>query len=863
MGDVAALPLVNDLAHVAGPLKPAKTLEEDVEPLPATAETPCLGRKASKDVTVPAKPRVVVDKLGAFGEQQQEPGAGGASFSVKCVQTAASRPRSPSTESDTPNPRRGSSNNSTAADGESGGKVVVVSAAGTAVANTETPLRQRQKQSEVSSAERMEIRRIGSTAESVVDVWAPSLAPAGSKVFDTVDSQSTLRLSLTRPTSKRSSLSRFSQLFTSAATTLADGDNENIHGAAAADAGGSDTTGEDNEFNTANPLFEAAAEEAETLQVGRPASRRGAIPAFATAEGLGYGAGPASEDGQSSSGAWMGVGMAMADARVFDSRNPMYGVPAPGGNHDGEGDGSVSGGGAAWSRRSMLKVKCAGPISLDDLRDISSTGSSQRAGAGAGDEDRVRVVVMESGGGPALVGSSEEEERAAAATESTADAGAENKGYVRADSMVGSVDSFASDATAFGESAAAASAASTVSADTAPDDAPTTPDNRISPFDPDNASLWATAAAAAAAAAAATAPTTIIQPSSSSRTLRPRSGSDESSATTATMAPAIVKRLRRAASGVSMLHISASSRVFPSTARERRLTRSSSLHSTGMLPPAPHSGSALAGVPRGGGSGDWAGLASHKPEGLGGFGVAGSWQQPEKDGVASKLDKLESGDGGSRAPAFGADEFLGKTPLMSPLGTSSAVSTDDESSGTTAGDGAESLSPRSASLARARREVEGDIEEGGASATSTAATSGTGSPAMEMEVAARVAGVAEADVRAALAAAVATPEQMEVLPCAPSDDEKIIYRNTGRFGLVTCAMLSFGTLTWGMWLFTIVTPAFYWFGAPAIFIIFYTACHYVGVAMWGKDFRLKEHAKIVRRSEDKGYCPAVDVFLPT
>lgn len=38
-------------------------------------------------------------------------------------------------------------------------------------------------------------------------------------------------------------------------------------------------------------------------------------------------------------------------------------------------------------------------------------------------------------------------------------------------------------------------------------------------------------------------------------------------------------------------------------------------------------------------------------------------------------------------------------------------------------------------------------------------------------------------------------------------------------------MLSFLTLTWGMWLFTIVTPAFYWFGLPAIFIIFYTGCH--------------------------------------
>ncbi|CAN0489164.1 unnamed protein product, partial [Hapterophycus canaliculatus] len=50
---------------------------------------------------------------------------------------------------------------------------------------------------------------------------------------------------------------------------------------------------------------------------------------------------------------------------------------------------------------------------------------------------------------------------------------------------------------------------------------------------------------------------------------------------------------------------------------------------------------------------------------------------------------------------------------------------------------------------------------------------------------------------------------------------QVIYRSTGRFGIVSCALISFVTLTWGMWLFTIVTPAFYWFGAPALFIIFY------------------------------------------
>ncbi|CAN0413078.1 unnamed protein product, partial [Hapterophycus canaliculatus] len=34
------------------------------------------------------------------------------------------------------------------------------------------------------------------------------------------------------------------------------------------------------------------------------------------------------------------------------------------------------------------------------------------------------------------------------------------------------------------------------------------------------------------------------------------------------------------------------------------------------------------------------------------------------------------------------------------------------------------------------------------------------------------------------------------------------------------------------------------------------------VAIWGRDFRLKEHAEVIRRSKEKGYQPTVDVFLP-
>lgn len=42
---------------------------------------------------------------------------------------------------------------------------------------------------------------------------------------------------------------------------------------------------------------------------------------------------------------------------------------------------------------------------------------------------------------------------------------------------------------------------------------------------------------------------------------------------------------------------------------------------------------------------------------------------------------------------------------------------------------------------------------------------------------------------------------------------------------MACAIIAFVALSCGMWLFTLVTPAFYWFGAPATFIVFYTAAH--------------------------------------
>lgn len=63
------------------------------------------------------------------------------------------------------------------------------------------------------------------------------------------------------------------------------------------------------------------------------------------------------------------------------------------------------------------------------------------------------------------------------------------------------------------------------------------------------------------------------------------------------------------------------------------------------------------------------------------------------------------------------------------------------------------------------------------------------------------------------------------LRCCGAAREQALYNSTGRAGLVACATVAFAALSAGMWLFTLVTPAFYWFGAPAAFLVFYTAAH--------------------------------------
>ncbi|CAM9535794.1 unnamed protein product [Ectocarpus sp. 8 AP-2014] len=693
----------DDDSNVGGKA-PGKELEASSASATATelAETPCHGRKASREAFAAAN-------LAA---------AAGAGFTLKALAAAAAAaagsgplPGSPSTDSDTPTPP----------------------------------------------------------------------GTGNQHVFDTVsDAKSNLHLpggaaAAASGSGSRDNLSRFAGMLAG--------------GASEGDIGVGETGGDgDGESDGVSPVSEATAEGGEeqtTLPLGRPASTRSGIPDF--------GALSENEAVSSSTGGESG---AMADVSSCDS-------------------GGVEVDGIGGRRLPPRMADISKPISLDDLRFVGDENSAS---------SDVDVVVIGGDGGVVMKGA--EKLGSPTGTGSTCEdaTGPSSRASSnrRSDDNDGGGEAGTMEVPSPSGGMSWAPAAPTMVAPATPAPAPATAegsatvtDNRISPFYADNSSLWATAAAVAARAEHATNPTPDANPfwsnSTTSSSLSEghdhhvRSASADSSAEAAAPAAGngirLSTRLRRAASGVSMLPISASSRVFPS---RRFFSTNSASSAAVMMPPAPHSSqepqSSLV-------------LSNEK---LGGAGGASHHIYDPADKVHHIYDPAGKDDIGKdgRAPAFDGDGFLGKTPLVSPLGSTASTAAGETSSAVT-----------SPAAARARFEIEGDIEEGGtrpASADGEAAAAAAGGAA----VADGSTGIAAvADVEDIMLAAAATAEQEAVLPCAPTDEEKVIYRNTNRFGIITCAVISFITLTWGMWLFTIVTPAFYWFGAPAIFLIFYTACH--------------------------------------
>ncbi|CAM9431027.1 unnamed protein product, partial [Sphacelaria rigidula] len=110
--------------------------------------------------------------------------------------------------------------------------------------------------------------------------------------------------------------------------------------------------------------------------------------------------------------------------------------------------------------------------------------------------------------------------------------------------------------------------------------------------------------------------------------------------------------------------------------------------------------------------------------------------------------------------------------------------------------------------------------------------------------------------------AIASEDSGLVLPCGPSDEEKVSYADTRRVFILSFGMLGFSTLSVGMWLYSLSSIYFWWYGVPSTFFTIYMCCQYFGVALWGKDFKLSEHARIVEEASERGFMPTVDVFLP-
>lgn len=125
------------------------------------------------------------------------------------------------------------------------------------------------------------------------------------------------------------------------------------------------------------------------------------------------------------------------------------------------------------------------------------------------------------------------------------------------------------------------------------------------------------------------------------------------------------------------------------------------------------------------------GLPTHKSVFESGNGGTDGDALPAPIPMGPDYDKSGGGTGGGKeAPAFGDGGFLGKTPMVSPLPSPRA-------------------SPATSRATTPRREAEGDVEEGGARAA-----------------------VADGGV-ATVAVATEPGASQIVLPCAPSDEEKV------------------------------------------------------------------------------------------
>ncbi|KAK3369337.1 nucleotide-diphospho-sugar transferase [Lasiosphaeria ovina] len=101
-----------------------------------------------------------------------------------------------------------------------------------------------------------------------------------------------------------------------------------------------------------------------------------------------------------------------------------------------------------------------------------------------------------------------------------------------------------------------------------------------------------------------------------------------------------------------------------------------------------------------------------------------------------------------------------------------------------------------------------------------------------------------------------------VLPTGPTDEEKTRYIHTNRVPLYIFGIISFLTLSAGMWLFVACASIFAWYGVFVGFLNLYLIISYfVGVV--GKDWDYGLHKEMVEQFPitDES-APTVDVYLP-
>lgn len=101
-----------------------------------------------------------------------------------------------------------------------------------------------------------------------------------------------------------------------------------------------------------------------------------------------------------------------------------------------------------------------------------------------------------------------------------------------------------------------------------------------------------------------------------------------------------------------------------------------------------------------------------------------------------------------------------------------------------------------------------------------------------------------------------------IMPSGPTNEEKLLYLKTNRLGLYSFGVLSFLSLSAGMWLFVVSAVQFYWFGAMVILLQAYLFVSY-GVSLVGKDFDYENHLKILQEHPiNEVTAPTVDIYLP-